>query len=151
MLIKNGRIIINEDTLEFEIKQLEKMLRNFFETDNRFSNYDIGVFVEFDNECWNEETHHVWNELIINVVNYDKVIELGGQLKGQTRFASAFISYTTDTYEPQFVMNNGVPEFYYVFNGSSWTMTNSITWENNRNDITVEDIVEQLLESFEIE
>ena len=151
MLIKNGRIIINEDTLEFEIKQFEKMLRNFFETDNRFSNYDIGVFVEFDNECWNEETHHIWNELIINIVNYDKVIELGGQLKGQTRFASAFISYTTDTYEPQLVMNNGVPEFYYVFNGSSWTMTNSITWENNRNDITVEDIVEELLKSFEVE
>ena len=36
MLIKNGRIIINEDSLEFEVKQLEKTLRKFFENDERF-------------------------------------------------------------------------------------------------------------------
>ena len=151
MLIKNGRIIINEDSLEFEVKQLEKTLRKFFENDERFSKYDISVFVEFDNECWNDETHYFWNELNIDIYNYDKTIELGGQLTGQTRFASAHISYTTDVYEPQLVMNNGVPEFYYVFNGSSWTMTNSVTWENNRDAATIEDIVEELLKSFEVE
>ena len=48
-------------------------------------------------------------------------------------------------------MNNGKPEFYYVFDGASWTMTNSVTWENNRNTTTVEDIVTELLEEFEIE
>lgn len=151
MLMKNGKIIINEDSLEFEVKQLEKTLRKFFENDERFSKYDIGVFVEFDDECWNDETHHIWNELNIDIYNYDKTIELGGQLIGQTRFASAHISYTTDVYEPQLVMNNGVPEFYYVFNGSSWGITNSVTWENNRDAVTVEDIVEKLLKSFEVE
>ena len=151
MFVKNGRIIINEDNLEFEVKRLEKKLRKFFENDERFSSYDIGVFVEFDNECWNDETHDVWNELNINIFNYDKTVELKGKLKGQTRFASAHITYTTDTYEPQLVINNGIPEFYYVFNGSSWTMTNSVTWENNRDMITIEDIIEELLKSFEVE
>ena len=151
MLIKNRRIIINENSLEFEVKQLEKTLRKFFENDERFSKYDIGVFVEFDNECWNDETHHVWNELNIDIYNYDKTIKLGGKLEGQTRFASAHVTYTTDSYEPQLVMNNGKPEFYYVFDGASWTMTNSVTWENNRDTTTVEDIVTELLEEFEIE
>lgn len=151
MKVKNGRIIINENSIEFEVKQLEKFLRKFFKNDERFSKYDIGVFVEFDNECWNDETHYVWNELNINIINYDKIVELGGQLEGQTRFASSHITYTTDTYELQLVMDNGKPEFYYVFNGSSWTITNSITWENNRDEICVEDIVEELLNSFEIE
>lgn len=149
MLIKNGRIIINEDALEFEIKQLEKTLRCFFENDDRFSKYDIGVFVEFDDECWNDKTYNTWNELNIHIVNYDKTIKLCGKLEGQTRFASAHISYSTENFEPQLVINNGKPEFYYVFTGSSWGITNSVTWENNRNEITVEDIVEQLLESFE--
>lgn len=151
MLIKNRRIIINEGSLEFEVKLLEKVLRDFFKTDKRFSKYDIGVFVEFDDECWNDKTCQCWNELNISIINYDKTVELGGELKGQTRFASAHISYTTENYEPQLIMNNSKPEFYYVFTGSSWGITNSVTWENNRDNITVEDIVEQLLESFEVE
>ena len=99
---------------------------------------DIGVFVEFDDECWNEETHCVWNELNIRIVNYDKVIELGGQMEGEKRFASAYISYTTENFEPHLVINNGIPEFYYVFDGASWTITDSVTWQNNRNGIIVE-------------
>ena len=51
MWIKNGRIIINEDCLKLDIKRLEKELRTFFKTDPRFCMSDIGVFVEFDDEC----------------------------------------------------------------------------------------------------
>lgn len=151
MWIKNGRIIINEDCLELDIKRLEKELRTFFKTDPRFCMSDIGVFVEFDDECWNEETHCVWNELNIRIVNYDKVIELGGQMEGEKIFASAYISYTTENFEPHLVINNGIPEFYYVFDGSSWTITNSNTWENNHNDLTIEDIVEnEILSKWKI-
>ena len=151
MLIKNGRIIINEDHLEFSIKQLEKELRRFFNSDPRFSAQDIAVFVEFDCECWNPESFQMWNELNIQIVNYDKIIELGGELKGQKRFATSFITYCTDNHEPQLVMNDGKPEFYYVFTGSSWTINNSVTWENNSDEITVENIVEQeVLSKFEV-
>lgn len=152
MWIKNGRIIINENSLEFDIKRLEKELRNFFENDPRFNMSDIAVFVEFDNECWNDETHYVWNELNIQVVNYDKEIELGGELAGQKRFASVYISCTTDSYEPQLVINNGLPEFYYVFDISSWTITNSATWENNSDIITVEDIIKnEVLSQWDVD
>lgn len=151
MWIKNGRIIINEDCLELDIKRLEKELRTFFKTDLRFCMNDIGVFVEFDDECWNEETHCVWNELNIRIVNYDKVIELGGQMEGEKRFASVYISYTTENFEPHLVINNGIPEFYYVFDGASWTITDSVTWQNNRNGITVEDIIQnEVLSQWEV-
>ena len=148
MKIKNGRIIINEDCLEFNLKSLEKDLRNFFKNDKRFSHYDIGVFVEFDGDCWNEETHRCWNELTINIVNYDIMVELGGQLAGEKRFAFSTISYTTDTFEPQLVMNNGEPEFYFVFNWASSCITNSVTWQNNRDEETVEDIVGDILTAW---
>ena len=150
MLVKNKRIIINENTLELEINNFEKILRNFFETDSRFSKYDIGVFVEFDDECWNDDTRSLWNELNIRIINYDKLTESGEKLKGQQRFATALITYTTENHEPQLVMNNGKPEFYYVFRWSCSTLTNSLTWENNRDNITVENIVTQLLEKFEL-
>ena len=145
MMIKNGRIIISEDTLELDVRGLEAKLRNFFKTDNRFSKYDIAVFFEFDNECWSDKTCDTWNELNIHIVNYDKVVELGGQLAGEKRFASSCITYSTEGYEPCLAMVNNKPEFYYVFSGSSWTITNSVTWENNRDTVTVEDIVEEVL------
>jgi hypothetical protein len=152
MWVKNGRIIINEVNLEFDVKCLEKELRKFFEEDSRFSMYDIGVFIEFDDECWNEETHYIWNEINIRIINYDKVIELGGELIGQKTFATAYITYTTEGFEPQLVMNNGIPEFYYVFNWASSTVTNSNTWKNNRDsEITVEDIIEnEVLSQWEL-
>lgn len=146
MKIKNGRIIINEDTMEFDIKYLEKQLKDFFKNDKRFSMHNIDVIVDFCDECWNETTSNFWCELNIEITNYDKIHVLGGQLKGQTRPAFANICYISEGYEPTLVMDNGVPEFYYVFHGASWTITNSGTWENNKDNITVEDIVGQLLE-----
>lgn len=151
MWIKNGRIIINENSLESEIKRLEKGLRNFFENDPRFSMDDIAVFVEFDNECWNDETNHIWNELNIQITNYSKEIELDGQMAGEKRFGFACITYTTENYEPHLVINDGVPEFYYVFDGASWTITDSNTWGNTRDGITIEDIIQdEVLSKWEI-
>lgn len=152
MWIKNGRIILNENNLELEIERLEKELKNFFEYDSRFCMNNIDVFVELDDDCWNENTHHFWNELSIHVINYDKEVELGGEFAGEKRSAFVCITYTTESFEPNLVINNGLPEFYYVFNGTSWTITNSDTWENNRDEITVEDIIEkEALSKFEVD
>lgn len=148
MKIKNGRIIINEDYIERDLISLEKSLRNFFQTDKRFAGSDIGVFVEFDSDCWNEDLSHCWNEININIVNYDILTELGGQLAGEKRFAFSNITYTTDTLEPQFVLNNGEPEFYYIFNLGASCITNSVTWQNNRDAETVEDIVDYILTAW---
>ena len=141
MWIKNNRIIIDENNLEFDIECLEKELKKFFENDPRFCNYDIGVFVELDEECWNEDTGYMWNSIDVRVVNFDKVIELGGLRAGEKVFATAFISCSTNGIEPQLTFIDGVPNFYYVFDISSWGITNSETWENNRDEITVEDII----------
>ena len=141
MYIKNGRIIINEDTLEFEIKRFEKSLQEFFKTDLRFCDQDITVFVEYNDDCWNEKTFHFWKELTIIVTNYDKIIELGGKLAGEKRFATAILQFVTDTYEPQLVFDNGMPCFYEVFNYGSSGIANSETWENNSDVTTVEDIL----------
>lgn len=150
MWFKNGRIIINEVDLSSDLELLENKLKDFFKTDSRFSKYSINVFVEFDNDCWNEDTLRFWNELNIRIINYDKVIELGGKRKGEKVFATAFLGYSTENHEPQFVFENNSPNFYYVFDLGSIGITNSETWENNRDTVTVEDIVEDILNELEV-
>ena len=136
MHYKNHRIIINEDHFSQDIDMLEQSLADFFETDARFSMDDIKVSVE-------EEINYdnMRREMTITVTNYSKKLTLGGIYAGQTIDAFAHITYATDLIEPQFVMNGNVPEFYYVFSFSGCSITNSETWQNNKDSITVEDII----------
>ena len=145
MYIKNGKIIMNEDSKNNDICKLQQGLNNFFQTDSRFSMDDISASVELE-ENWGETMRY---ELRIRITNYSKKQELGGIYKGETIDSFSHITYATHSLESQLVMNNNVPEFYLVFNCSSFSITNSETWQNNNDATTVEDIFfEELLPSI---
>jgi len=127
MYIKNNRIIINEDSLITDIEELEQKISIFFNTDPRFSMNHISVSVKIEETQYSNK---MWYELNIIVQNHDK--------RNNTIIC---ITYDTESVMPCLVMNNNVPEFYYVFDYSSSTITNSQTWQNNENITTIEDII----------
>ena len=138
MYIKNDRIIINEDKLITDIEELEKYLAEFFKTDARFSMYDIEVSVNVEDR---DNEYHCWYDLEIEIRNHNMQIELGGIYAGRKMESFVNITYSTENMTPQFVLNNNVPEFYYVFDFASSTLTNPKNWQNNDNDTTIEDII----------
>ena len=139
MYIKRGRIIFNEENIESDIRELKRAVIDFFENDERFSNYNYDIRV--NNDIPYESSNHRW-ELTIEIENLDVEQELGGIYAGEKIPAIARLMYSTEGVRPQLVMNQDIPEFYYVYEFSYSGITNSQTWENNSEAETVEDIIE---------
>ena len=148
MKIKNNRIIINENNIEQDVEKLQNKLRNFLKSDARFSKYDIGAFVEYKEDCCNEDLSHFWHELIIHLINYDVEVELSGKLEGCTEFVSSIITFSTDSLQPQLVMNLGEPDFYYVLENVSSTITGISTWGNTLYEERVEDVIIEVMRDW---
>ena len=79
--------------------------------------------------------------MVIGIVNLDVEQELGGIYAGEKIPAAAKLIYATEGVNPQLVLNNNMPEFYYVFDLRQSGITNSETWENNNKAETVENII----------
>ena len=90
-------------------------------------------------------------ELTIEIVNKDVEQELGGIYAGEKIPAAAKIVYATEGVNPHLIINNNIPEFYYVFDFARSNITNSETWENNSNAETVENIItEEILNKYDV-
>lgn len=137
----NGRLILEENEIESWLDKTRDEIRTFLETDERFKDMDLFVEVEYEDCCWNEETHHMWNEINITITNFGVVIPLGGQMTGQSRYGLSCLQFTTDTYAPQLVYKDGEFKFYHVFDLGSKGITDLVTFENNNKNGSFEDVI----------
>lgn len=119
MKIVNGRLIIDENKIDEACEKIKSYVSEellIIASENFFSYDDFNIIVYFDDECWNDETYHCWNEINIDIYK-DK------------EFLSN-ICYSTESYEPTLVNENGAFKFYYVFTNGSMTCTNPLDMKN---------------------
>lgn len=113
MQIVNNRLIIEETELPMDCKRIESTVRGFMYS---IGHNDSSVEVKFYEGQYNEETHHIWNDLVIHLSHAN-----GNE---------SFIICTTDSYVPTLVNVDGEFKFYYVFEFGSETVTDEYTLLN---------------------
>ena len=134
--------------MQSDLRALRRELVKFFENDSRFSKYNLEITVDCDVPFDDGSPRQ---ELLIEIVNNDLEVELKGIFAGQKVHPSVNIMYATEGIYPQLVLNNNIPEFYYVFNFRQASITNLQTWENNSEDETIESIIEgEFLSAYRI-
>lgn len=113
MQIVNNRLIIDEDELIMDCKRIESIVRGFMYSKGH---KDSTVEVEFYPCQYNDETHQIWNDLVIHLIHSN-----GNE---------SYIICTTDSYVPTLVNVDGEFKFYYVFEFGSETVTDEYTLLN---------------------
>lgn len=136
----NGRMVLEETQVDNFIESLRLKIDNFLENDERFSKFKFSVDVGVEWECWNDETNCFWNEINISIINHSVDVEFKNGLSSK---ALTHFSYTTEGLNPQLVHMDGEFKFFYVFECGSYTITNPVTFQNNHDDGSFEDILEK--------
>lgn len=113
MQIVNNRLIIDEDELIMDCKRIEFIVRGFMYSKGH---KDSTVETTFYPEQYNEETHHLWNDLEIHLHHPNGT--------------DSYICCSTDSYTPTLVNVDGKFKFYYVFEFGSETLTDEYTLLN---------------------
>lgn len=136
----NGRIVVEEGTEKEFGRELVKKIENFLTTDERFSKFKFTVDVEWEWECWSDQTNCFWNECNVVIINHDVDVTFkNGTSKAMTHFG-----FSTEMLEPQLVHIDGEFKFFYVYSCGSYSITNAVSFQNNHNDGSFEDIIEEL-------
>ena len=113
MQIVNNRLIIEETELTMDCKRIESIVRGFMYSKGHADSF---VEVEFCQGQYNEETHQIWNDLVIHLIHANG--------------CESFIICTTDSYVPNLVNIDDKFKFYYVFEFGSETITDEYTLLN---------------------
>ena len=113
MQIVNNRLIIEENEIEMDCRRIENIIRGFMYSKGH---NDTVIDVQFYPDQYNEETHHIWNELVIHLDHAN-----GNE---------SYIVCDTDSFTPTLVNEDGKFKFYYVFEFGSETITEEHTLLN---------------------